>query len=113
MAVSGVAQVIAPEYITFIVLIFVNAFGTAGVYPLAFILGAKIIGSTAGVLITFFRCGNGGKEQKGNNWNSSQLFLRSGRGFGSIICLDFQRLEKSTANCFCTLYGVYSLLLVN
>lgn len=47
MAVSGVAQVIAPEYVTFVVLIFVNAFGTAGVYPLAFILGTKTAWFTA------------------------------------------------------------------
>lgn len=39
MTVSGVLQVLAPEYVTFVALVFVNALGTAGVYPLAFILG--------------------------------------------------------------------------
>lgn len=39
MAISGAAQVISPEYITFAVLVFVNSVGTAGVYPLAFIIG--------------------------------------------------------------------------
>lgn len=44
MTVSGVLQIFSPEYITFIVLVFVNALGTAGVYPLAFILGMEIKG---------------------------------------------------------------------
>ncbi|KAJ8912268.1 hypothetical protein NQ315_008859 [Exocentrus adspersus] len=44
MSISGAAQVISPEYITFIVLIFVNSLGTAGVYPLAFIIGVEMVG---------------------------------------------------------------------
>lgn len=44
MTVSGVAQVFSPEYITFIVLVFINALGTSGVYPLAFIIGSFQIG---------------------------------------------------------------------
>lgn len=43
MSVSGCAQVISPEYVTFVVLMFVNATGTAGVYPLAFIIGKLIV----------------------------------------------------------------------
>lgn len=39
MAISGALQVMAKEYISFIVLVFINSLGTAGVYPLAFILG--------------------------------------------------------------------------
>lgn len=39
MSLSGAAQVASPEYVTFVVLIFINALGTAGVYPLAFIIG--------------------------------------------------------------------------
>lgn len=58
MAVSGVAQVIAPEYVTFVVLIFVNAFGTAGVYPLAFILGVEMVGKNkreiTGIVLNYF-----------------------------------------------------------
>jgi hypothetical protein len=43
MSVSGCAQVVSPEYVTFVVLMFVNATGTAGVYPLAFIIGKLIV----------------------------------------------------------------------
>jgi OCT family organic cation transporter-like MFS transporter 4/5 len=39
MSLSGVAQAVAPDYVTFQVFVFINALGTAGVYPLAFIIG--------------------------------------------------------------------------
>ena len=39
MSVTGIAQAISPDYITFQVFVFINAMGTAGVYPLAFIIG--------------------------------------------------------------------------
>jgi OCT family organic cation transporter-like MFS transporter 4/5 len=39
MSLSGIAQAAAPDYGTFQVLVFINALGTAGVYPLAFIMG--------------------------------------------------------------------------
>lgn len=42
MSISGAVQVVSPEYVTFVSLVFINALGTAGVYPLAFIIG-KII----------------------------------------------------------------------
>lgn len=39
MSVTGVAQAVSNDYITFQFFVFVNALGTSGVYPLAFILG--------------------------------------------------------------------------
>jgi OCT family organic cation transporter-like MFS transporter 4/5 len=39
MSLAGVAQAVAPDYVTFQVFVFINALGTAGVYPLAFIIG--------------------------------------------------------------------------
>lgn len=39
MSISGMAQTICPDYVSFDIMIFVNALGTAGVYPLAFIIG--------------------------------------------------------------------------
>lgn len=43
MSVSGSLQVLSPNYVTFVSLIFINSLGTAGVYPLAFILGKYAI----------------------------------------------------------------------
>lgn len=40
MSLTGIAQAIASDYVTFQIFVFVNALGTSGVYPLAFILGA-------------------------------------------------------------------------
>ncbi|KAH1017518.1 organic cation transporter protein isoform X2 [Dendroctonus ponderosae] len=58
MTASGVLQVFAPEYITFVVLVFVNALGTAGVYPLAFILGVEMVGKSkreiTGMVLNYF-----------------------------------------------------------
>jgi MFS family permease len=39
MSLTGVAQAMAANYVTFQVFVFANALGTAGVYPLAFIIG--------------------------------------------------------------------------
>jgi len=39
MSLTGVAQAVAANYVTFQVFVFANALGTAGVYPLAFIIG--------------------------------------------------------------------------
>jgi len=39
LAVSGVAQAFSPDYYTFQLFVFLNAMGTAGVFPLAFVLG--------------------------------------------------------------------------
>nr|XP_022903983.1 organic cation transporter protein-like [Onthophagus taurus] len=62
MSVTGVLQSISPNYPFFLILLFANAFGTAGVYPLAFILGVELVGRskreiTAIVLNYFYAVG--------------------------------------------------------
>lgn len=42
MGASGTLQAVSPEYISFTFFILINSIGTAGVYPLAFILGKYI-----------------------------------------------------------------------
>ncbi|XP_044727966.1 solute carrier family 22 member 21-like [Chrysoperla carnea] len=44
MSLSGVAQVFCRGYASFIILVFINAVGTAGVYPMAFIMGVESVG---------------------------------------------------------------------
>lgn len=44
MAVTGVAQGLAWDYNSFLAFAFLNAVGTSGVYPLAFILGVEMVG---------------------------------------------------------------------
>jgi MFS transporter, OCT family, solute carrier family 22 (organic cation transporter), member 4/5 len=39
MSVTGIGQALATSYLTFLVFAFLNAVGTSGVYPLAFIIG--------------------------------------------------------------------------
>lgn len=39
MAVTGIGQVLSSSYEVFAVFVFLNAVGTAGIYPLAFIMG--------------------------------------------------------------------------
>lgn len=40
MSLTGIAMALSKDYITFAVFAFLNAFGTSGVYPLAFIIGS-------------------------------------------------------------------------
>lgn len=40
MAVTGVGQALSNSYLMFSVFAFLNAFGTAGVFPLAFVMGS-------------------------------------------------------------------------
>nr|CAH7747020.1 unnamed protein product [Callosobruchus chinensis] len=58
MSVSGSIQVLSPEYWTFVSLIFINSLGTAGVYPLAFIIGVEMVGKKrrelAGITLNYF-----------------------------------------------------------
>ncbi|XP_044750714.1 organic cation transporter protein [Coccinella septempunctata] len=58
MGISGMAQTICPEYVTFDIMIFVNAMGTAGVYPLAFIIGVEMVGKRrrelTGIVLNYF-----------------------------------------------------------
>ncbi|XP_030375309.1 organic cation transporter protein isoform X2 [Scaptodrosophila lebanonensis] len=44
MAVTGVAQGLAWDYPSFLVFALLNAVGTSGVYPLAFIIGVEMVG---------------------------------------------------------------------
>ncbi|XP_073812454.1 organic cation transporter protein isoform X2 [Musca autumnalis] len=44
MAVTGIAQGLAWDYNSFLIFAFLNAVGTSGVYPLAFIIGVEMVG---------------------------------------------------------------------
>ncbi|XP_036333324.1 organic cation transporter protein isoform X1 [Rhagoletis pomonella] len=44
MAITGIAQGMAWDYTSFLVFAFLNAVGTSGVYPLAFIIGVEMVG---------------------------------------------------------------------
>ncbi|XP_059481373.1 organic cation transporter protein [Neocloeon triangulifer] len=44
MSVTGVLQAVAPSYLVFQFFVLLNAVGTSGVYPLAFILGVELVG---------------------------------------------------------------------
>ncbi|GFG40420.1 hypothetical protein Cfor_01589 [Coptotermes formosanus] len=58
MSLTGVAQAVAPNYVTFQVFVFMNALGTAGVYPLAFIIGVEMVGrqkrETSATVLNYF-----------------------------------------------------------
>ncbi|XP_063241777.1 organic cation transporter protein [Bacillus rossius redtenbacheri] len=58
MSVSGVAQAVSPDYATFQVFVFINALGTSGVYPLAFIIGVELVGKNkremSGIVLNYF-----------------------------------------------------------
>lgn len=58
MSLSGVLQIASPDYVTFVVFIFLNALGTAGVYPLAFIIGIELVGKKrrelTGIVLNYF-----------------------------------------------------------
>ncbi|EDW79680.1 uncharacterized protein Dwil_GK17890 [Drosophila willistoni] len=44
MSLTGVAQALAWNYISFLIFALLNAVGTSGVYPLAFIIGVEMVG---------------------------------------------------------------------
>ncbi|XP_050743154.1 organic cation transporter protein isoform X3 [Drosophila biarmipes] len=44
MALTGVAQAVSWDYTSFLVFALLNAVGTSGVYPLAFIIGVEMVG---------------------------------------------------------------------
>ncbi|KAF2905671.1 hypothetical protein ILUMI_00505 [Ignelater luminosus] len=58
MSISGVIQIFSPEYITFTTFVFINALGTAGIYPLAFIIGVEMVGrkkrEVTGMILNYF-----------------------------------------------------------
>lgn len=58
MSVTGVGQAVANGYTTFLTFVFLNAIGTSGVYPLAFVLGLEMVGKKkremSGVVLNYF-----------------------------------------------------------
>jgi len=44
MGITGIAQALAWDYISFLLFALLNAIGTSGVYPLAFIIGVEMVG---------------------------------------------------------------------
>lgn len=46
MAITGILQVVSGGLLWFYAFMFLNAVGTAGVYPLAFILGVEMVGKS-------------------------------------------------------------------
>jgi MFS transporter, OCT family, solute carrier family 22 (organic cation transporter), member 4/5 len=58
MSLTGIGQALSNNYITFISFAFLNAIGTSGVYPLAFVIGVEMVGKKkremAGVVLNYF-----------------------------------------------------------
>jgi MFS transporter, OCT family, solute carrier family 22 (organic cation transporter), member 4/5 len=58
MAFTGIGQAFSNNYLTFISFAFLNAVGTSGVYPLAFVIGVEMVGKKkremAGVVLNYF-----------------------------------------------------------
>ncbi|KAH8372838.1 hypothetical protein KR009_006112, partial [Drosophila setifemur] len=58
MALTGVAQALAWDYASFLVFALLNAVGTSGVYPLAFIIGVEMVGprkrEMSSILLNYF-----------------------------------------------------------
>jgi OCT family organic cation transporter-like MFS transporter 4/5 len=58
MSITGVGQAISTSYLMFLVFAFLNAVGTSGVYPLAFVLGVEMVGKKkremSGVILNYF-----------------------------------------------------------
>lgn len=58
MSITGVCQGLAKSYISFLIFAFLNAIGTAGVFPLAFIIGVEMVGrkkrEMSGIILNYF-----------------------------------------------------------
>lgn len=58
MTITGVGHAMAESYLFFQIFAFLNAVGTSGVYPLAFVLGVEMVGKgkkeMAGVVLNYF-----------------------------------------------------------
>ncbi|CAG9859099.1 unnamed protein product [Phyllotreta striolata] len=58
MTVAGILQVVSPNYWVFIFFLFLNAVGTSGIFPLAFIIGIEMVGKRkrefAGFVLNYF-----------------------------------------------------------
>lgn len=58
MSLTGVGQGLSNSYTMFLIFAFLNAVGTSGVYPLAFVLGVEMVGKgnreMAGIVLNYF-----------------------------------------------------------
>lgn len=58
MAITGVIQAFSTNYEIFTLFGFLNAVGTSGVFPLAFIIGVEMVGKTkrdvTGIVLNYF-----------------------------------------------------------
>lgn len=58
MSLTGIAQILANNYLTFLILTFFNAIGSSGVYPPAFVLCFEMVGRSkrvaASVVLNYF-----------------------------------------------------------
>ncbi|KAK5646497.1 hypothetical protein RI129_004961 [Pyrocoelia pectoralis] len=58
MSITGIVQIFSNGYIMFVIIIFIKAFGAAGVFPLAFILGVEMVGrnkrEVTGIILNYF-----------------------------------------------------------
>lgn len=58
MALTGIGQAVASNYVIFATFALLNAIGTAGVYPLAFIIGVEMVGpkkrEMSGIILNYF-----------------------------------------------------------
>ncbi|XP_020707372.2 organic cation transporter protein-like [Athalia rosae] len=58
MTAAGIGQVVSNSYDMFAVFVYLNAVGTAGIYPLAFIIGVELVGrrkrELCGIVLNYF-----------------------------------------------------------
>lgn len=58
MAITGIGQALATNYVTFATFALLNAVGTSGVYPLAFIIAVEMVGpkkrEMSGIVLNYF-----------------------------------------------------------
>lgn len=58
MALTGIGQAIATNYITFVIFALLNAVGTSSLYPLAFIMAVEMVGpkkrEMSGIVLNYF-----------------------------------------------------------
>ncbi|XP_017040796.1 LOW QUALITY PROTEIN: organic cation transporter protein [Drosophila ficusphila] len=92
MALTGVAQALSWDYISFLVFALLNAVGTSGVYPLAFIIGVEMVGPrkremSSIVLNYFYAVGEAllGLSVFLPDWRQLQLVL----SIPPLICLAY------------------------
>lgn len=58
MSITGIIQALSTGYTMFLVFAFLNAFGTSGVFPLAFVIGVEMVGAKrremSGIVLNYF-----------------------------------------------------------